>query len=111
MPKTIPEQGHIPSYHEPLNNLQTAIRLLTRGAAQILVEQHNIPQPEADITVLQALVCELDTQVDLPTLHFGPVLEAIRISVENDYADVLADALNEPTDSALNFDLSKSGTS
>ena len=73
-----------------LRNLHGALKLLIRGAAQELTEQCNVSQPKADIKVLHALVSELDAQADLPTMLVGPVLDAIRVSVENVHADALA---------------------
>ena len=69
-----------------LHNLHGALHLLIRGAAHELTEQHNVPQPEADIKVLHALFIELDAQADLPTMLISPVLDAIRISVKNVHA-------------------------
>ncbi len=92
MSKTIPELDHVPLYHHVLNELRGGIRLLIRGAAYELVEHHNISQPEADVKVLHILVCELDAQADLPTMLFGPVLDAIRAAIENDWADAMAEA-------------------
>lgn len=99
MPETIPKLNHIPQYYEVIRDLHFAIRLLTRGAANELTELHRIPQPEADVKVLQALACELDTQANLPTLIFSPLLDAIRVSIENDYADALAEAHTQEVES------------
>ncbi|KKL17047.1 hypothetical protein LCGC14_2489430 [marine sediment metagenome] len=73
-----------------LNELQGAIRLAIRGAAQELTENHNVTQPEADILALTAAVCAVDALADLPTLTLREVLHAIRVSIENEHADALA---------------------
>ncbi len=74
-----------------LTQLHGGIALVTRGATAELTEKLNISQPEADIIVLQALFNQLDAQADLPTMLIGPVLDAIRTSVENEHAEELAE--------------------
>ena len=75
-----------------LNELQGAVRLLIRGAAHELTEYHNIPQPEADILTLTAVVYEIDALADLPTLTLSDVITTIRTSIKNEHADALAKA-------------------
>lgn len=72
-----------------LTQLRGSISLATRGAAAELTEKLNVPQPEADIMVLQTLFNELDAQADLPTMLVGLVLDAIHTSVENERCDAL----------------------
>lgn len=79
-----------PAYNLTLNELQGAVRLLIRGTAYELTEHHDVPQPKADVMILHALFGELDNQADLPTMLVGPVLDAIRASVENEHANALA---------------------
>ncbi len=78
------------SQQQVLHNLHGALQLLIRGAAQELTEQYNVPQPEADVMVLHALFGYIDEQADLPTMLVGPVLGAIRVSIEHEHADRLA---------------------
>ncbi len=73
-----------------LRNLHGALQLLIRGATQELTEQHSVSQPEADVMVLQAMFNQLDLLVDLPTMLVGPVIAAIRVSIEHEHADALA---------------------
>ncbi len=75
-----------------LHSLHGALELLIHGAAHELTEQCDIPQPKADIKVLQTVFTHLDLQVDLPTLLVGPILTAISVSIENDRKDALAKA-------------------
>jgi hypothetical protein len=82
----------LPIYNHILNELQGAVRLCIRGAAHELTEYHNVPQPEADILTLTAVVGAIDMIADLPTLTVGEVLNAIRISVESEHADALKKA-------------------
>ncbi len=81
-----------PVYNLILNELQGAVRLLIRGAAHELIENHNVPQPEADILTLTAVFCEIDSLADLPTLVLSDVITAIRVSVENERTDALEEA-------------------
>lgn len=78
-----------PIYQLILNELQGAIRLAIRGAAYELIEHHNVPQPEADILTLTAVICAVDALADLPTLILSEVLSTIRVSVENERDDAL----------------------
>ncbi len=84
-----------PVYNLILNELQGAIRLSIRGAAHELTEYHDIPQPEADILTLNAVVSTIDALADLPTLILSQTIEAIRVSVENERADALADEIHQ----------------
>jgi len=71
------------------SELQSAVRLLIRGAAHELTELYNIPQPEADIQALNMAFCAIDKLADLPNLVFANTIISIRVSVEADYEDKL----------------------
>ena len=76
-----------PVYQHILNELQGAVRLAVRGAARELTQLHNVPSKEVDILTLNAVVCEVDSLADLPTLTFSDMIIAIRASVENEHAE------------------------
>ena len=79
-----------------LTQLHGSISLTIRGAAAELTEKVGVSQPQADVLVLQAVFNELDAQADLPTMLVGPVLDAIRVSIESEYYTAL-DAMVEET--------------
>ena len=68
-----------------LNDLRGAVRLSFAGTAHVLTEYHDVPQPEADILALTAILDEIDAIADLPTLTLSDAIIAIRASVENTY--------------------------
>lgn len=90
-----------PVYQLILNELQGAVRLLIRGAAHELTEHHDVSQPGADILTLTAVICEVDALADLPTLTLSEVTNAIRVSIENEHADALANAEESKTSALI----------
>ncbi len=84
-----------PIYQHVLNELQGAIRLSVQGAAHELTENHDVPQPKADILTITAAFCEIDALADLPTLVLSDVIIAIKAAIENEHADALAKATKE----------------
>ena len=77
-----------------LNDLCGAVRLSFAGTVHVLTEYYDVPQPEADILALTAILNEIDAIADLPTLTLSDAIIAIRASVEDTYN---AGAEPEPT--------------